>query len=306
MSSDNGEKMKVDLNLFVVFEAIYCQGNITRAANALNLSQPAVSHSLSKLRANFDDALFIRQGNEMRPTPVANNVIADVREALQQLNVCLAQSKQFEPLVSRKKFNISLHGGLEALFLPPLMQQIKKEAPFINLQSSRRVNRNELESKLASGDIDLAIDTLLPVSNNILHTQLDQNKLVVVARKNHPLARSTLNLASYLAHDHVLVSSRIVGVSIEDFELGRLGLQRKIGLRCQHTFSACQVIAHNDMLLTLTEASAQMYSQILDLVVFPLPVTLHDIDVHLYWHSNVELDLANKWLRNTIIQSTST
>lgn len=302
----NGESMKVDLNLFVVFEAIYCEGNITKAASALNLSQPAVSHSLSKLRHNFDDALFIRQGNQMRPTPVANNVIADVREALQQLKVCLAQSRQFEPLVSRNNFNVSLHGALEASYLPPLMQRIRKEAPLINLQSSRRVNRHELENKLASGDIDLAIDTLLPVSDNILHTQLDQSKLVVLARENHPIVKSTLDLATYLAQEHVLVSSRTVGLSIEDFELGRLGLQRKIGLRCQHAFSACQVIADNNMLLTLTETTAQMYSQLLDLKVFSLPVNLHDIDVHLYWHSNVDFDPANKWLRNQIIQTTST
>ncbi|MGB2742771.1 MAG: LysR family transcriptional regulator [Cognaticolwellia sp.] len=297
--------MKVDLNLFVVFEAIYCEGNITKAASSLNLSQPAVSHSLSKLRHNFDDALFIRQGNEMRPTPVANNVIADVREALQQLKVCLAQSRQFEPLVSRNNFNISLHGGLEASYLPPLMKRIKKEAPLIHLQSSRRVNRNELETKLASGDIDLAIDALVPVSDNILHTQLDHNKLMVLARKNHPAIKSTLDLDTYLAQDHVLVSSRTVGLSVEDFELGRLGLQRKIGLRCQHAFSACQVIADNDMLLTLTETTAKMYSQVLDLVAFPLPVSLHDIDVHLYWHTNVDFDPANKWLRNQIIQTTS-
>jgi len=297
--------MKVDLNLFVVFEAIYCEGNITKAASALNLSQPAVSHSLSKLRNHFDDPLFVRQGNEMRPSAVANNVIADVREALRQLQICLAQSKQFEPQTSRKHFTISLHGSLEAFYLPPLMQRINKEAPLVNIQSSRRVNRTELENKLASGDFDLAIDILLPVSDNILHTQLEKNKLVVIARKNHPEIKSTLDLDLYIAQDHVLVSSRSVGTSVEDFELGRLGLQRKVGLRCQHTFSACSVIAGNNMLLTATETIAKMYAQLFDLVIYPLPVDLPDIDVHLYWHTNLDFEPANKWLRNKIIQTTS-
>lgn len=301
----NWGHMKIDLNLFVVFEAIYCEGNITKAASALNLSQPAVSHSLSKLRDYFDDALFVRQGNEMRPTPVANNVVADVREALQQLQVCLAQSKQFEPQTSRKNYTISLHGALEASYLPPLMQKIKSEAPLVNIQSSRRVNRNELENKLASGDIDLAIDTLLPVSNNILHTQIEKNKLVVVARKDHPAIKTAIDLPLYLAQDHVLVSSRSVGTSVEDFELARLGLQRKIGLRCQHTFSACSVISGNNMLLTTTETTAKMYAKLLNLVIYPLPVDLPEIDVHLYWHNNLDLEPANKWLRNKIIQTTS-
>ncbi len=297
--------MKVDLNLFVVFEAIYCEGNITKAASALNLSQPAVSHSLSKLRDHFDDPLFIRQGNEMRPTSVANNVVADVREALHQLQVCLAQSRQFDPSVSRNNFNISLHGALEASYLPPLMQKVKKEAPLINLQSSRRVNRSELENKLASGDIDLAVDTLLPVSENILHTQVGQSKFVVLARKDHSTIKAKLTLEKYLAQDHVLVSSRTTGPSVEDFELARLGLQRKIGLRCQHGFSACRVVADNDMLLTLTETTAKMYSDMFNLTIFPLPVEIHDIDMHLYWHTNVDFDPANKWLRNQIILATA-
>ncbi|MFT4926856.1 MAG: DNA-binding transcriptional LysR family regulator [Phenylobacterium sp.] len=297
--------MKIDLNLFVVFEAIYCEGNITKAASALNLSQPAVSHSLSKLRDHFDDRLFIRRGNEMRPTAVANNVVADVREALHQLHVSLAQSRQFEPLTSRKNFIVSLHSALEAAYLPPLMQQLDKEAPLIKLQSSRRVKRSELENKLASGDIDLAIDTLLPVSDNIRHTQLEQNKLVVVARKNHPDIQSALDVDNYLAQTHVLVSSRSAGPGIEDFELARLGLQRKIGLRCQHAFSACRVISGNNMLLTLAESTAKMYAGLLDLAIYPLPVDLPDIDVHLYWHVNVDVDAANQWLRNKVLVTAS-
>ncbi|MFT5162926.1 MAG: DNA-binding transcriptional LysR family regulator [Alteromonadaceae bacterium] len=297
--------MKVDLNLFVVFEAIYCEGNITKAASSLNLSQPAVSHSLSKLRAHFDDPLFIRQGNQMRPTAVANNVVADVREALHQLQVCLAQSRQFEPRTSRKNFIISLHGGLEASYLPSLMQRLTKEAPLVKLQSSRRVRRSELENKLASGDIDLAIDTLIPVSDNILHTQIEQNKLVVVARKNHPDIQSTLDLDTYLKLEHVLVSSRSSGPSIEDFELARLGLQRNTGLRCQQAFSACRVITTNNMLLTLAETTAKLYAELLDLVIYPLPVDLPAIDVHLYWHINVDVDPANKWLRNKVILTAS-
>lgn len=296
--------MKVDLNLFIVFEAIYCEGNITKAASALNLSQPAVSHSLSKLRENFNDPLFIRKGNEMRPTSVANNVITDVREALQQLKTCVAQSRQFEPSASRKHFNISLHSALEPFYLPPVMKRLKVEAPHVHLQSSRRVKRSELENKLASGDIDLAIDTLVPVSENIHHIQLEQSKMMVVARKDHPNVKHSLDLNSYLANTHILVSSRTVGQSIEDFELGRLGLQRQIGLRCQHAFSACRVVAESDMLVTLTDKTAKMYCQALDLQAFELPVQLHGIDVHLYWHTHVNIDPANTWLRQLIMQAT--
>ncbi len=296
--------MKIDLNLFTVFDAIYCEGNITKAATVLNLSQPAVSHALAKLRTHFDDPLFTRQGNQMRPTAVAKNVIADVREALHQLQVSLIQSRQFEPSTSRKHCTISLHGALEASYLPRLMSQLSTESPHINL-TCNRVRRNELENKLASGDIDLAIDILLPVGENILHSQIAQDPLVVVARHHHPALTNGLNLPDYLNMNHVLVSSRTAGPGIEDFELGRLGLQRKVGLRCQHLFSACRVIAGNDMLLTLPQTAANMFSQLLDITIFPLPVELPSIDIHLYWHMNVDKEPANKWLRDKVLLAAS-
>lgn len=297
--------MKIDLNLFVVFEAIYCEGNITKAASALNLSQPAVSHSLSKLRDHFDDPLFVRQGNEMRPTAVANNVVADVRDALRQLHVCLALSRQFEPLTSRKKFKLSLHGALEAAYLPPLVQRLTKEAPGIILQSSRRVNRSDLENRLASGDIDLAIDMLLPVNDNVLHTQIEYDELAIIARKNHSTLKAKLDLTQYMDQKHILVSTRSSGPSLEDFELARLGFQRTIGLRCQHAFSACRVIADSDMLLTLPKRAAHMYSQFFDMTIYPLPIDLPRFDAHLYWHVNVDKDPANKWLRNKMLMAVS-
>ncbi len=295
--------MKIDLNLFVVFDTIYREGNITKAALALNLSQPAVSHALSKLRQHFDDALFVRQGNEMCPTSVAKNVIADIRNALQQLNICLSESTQFSPSTTNKRITLSLLSSLETTYLPELMQVLVAQAPSMHVVSHRRVRRNELQNKLASGDIDLAVDTLLPVSSQIMHQQIQQDQMVVVARKDHPAIDKTLNLACYLSQQHVLVSSRSAGTGLEDFELSRLGLQRNIALRCQHAFSACRIIASNDMLLTLSKTTAIMYSDIMDITIYPLPVELPAIDVHLYWHINADKDPANKWLRNTIIDT---
>lgn len=294
--------MKIDLNLFVVFEAIYCEGNISKAASALNLSQPAVSHSLAKLRDHFDDKLFIRQGNQMRPTALAKNVIGDVREALHQLQTSLYQSQNFEPSTSRKVCTLSMHSSLEASYLPHFATQLMTESPHMNF-TSKRVRRSELENKLASGDIDVAIDILLPVSNNVKHQQLTKDKLVIVARKNHPIFTGKLDLQRYLSQTHVVASARTSGPSIEDFELGRLGVQRKVGLRCQHLMSACRVIINNDMLLTLPENSAKMYRALLPIGIAPMPIDLPPLDVHLYWHSNVDKDPANTWLRNKILLS---
>lgn len=294
--------MKIDLNLFTVFDAIYREGNITAAAKVLNLSQPAVSHALARLRDNFSDPLFIRQGNKMQPTAVAKNVIGDVQEALHQLQVTLAQSKQFDAKRSKKHCAISLHSSLEALYIPLLMERLTKQAPKMTLACTR-VKRAELENKLASGDLDLALDVLLPVSDAIKHVRMTQDELVVVSQKKSRPEKKPLNLESYLAHNHVLVSSRFSGQGIEDFELGRLGLQRKVALRCQHFFSACRIVANNNMLLTLPKTAAIMFSKVLPLDVHTLPVVLPNIDIHLYWHEYVDKEPANQWLRNKILMS---
>jgi len=294
--------MKVDLNLFTVFDAIYREGNITSAAKSLNLSQPAVSHALSRLRENFNDPLFIRHGNKMLPTILSKNIIDDVQEALNQLQVTLVKSQQFDPQISKKNCALSFHSSLEALYLPSLMKRLSLQAPNMSLTCTR-VRRTELEKKLGNGDIDLAIDILLSVSNNIKHTQLSQDELVVIAAKNHPKLRKSLDLETYLDLNHILVSSRFSGLGIEDFELGRLGLQRKVGLRCQHFFSACRVVAKNDMLLTLPKAVATIFNDVLPINIYTLPVELPVIDVHLYWHENVDKDPTNKWLRNKILMT---
>lgn len=294
--------MKVDLNLFTLFDVIYREGNLTKAATALNLSQPAVSHALARLRVHFGDDLFVRQGKLMRPTPVAKNVIADVREALHQLQVTLIQAKQFDPSSSKKQCTLSLHGTLESAYLPCLMSRLLIEAPKMTLTSTR-IQRHELTSKLASGELDLAIDVLIPVDENIKHTQLEQDELVVVVAKRHAEISSQLSLTRYLEQNHILVSSRASGSGFEDFELGRLGLQRKVALRCQNYFSACRVVEDSDMLLTMPKTAALMFSKTLAIAIYPLPVTLPAIDIHLYWHSNVDKEPANKWLRNKVLMA---
>jgi len=299
--------MRIDLNLFVVFDTIYTEGNLTKAANVLNITQPAVSHALAKLRDHFDDPLFVRQGNKMLPTAIAKNVIADVRVALRQLQVALQQSRQFDPSSAKKRYSLSLHDSLEAAYLPYLMSHIDKEAPQVDLTSTR-VRRSDLENKLASGDVDLAIDILLPVTENVCHTQIRKDRLVVVAANHHSTLRHSnknrqLDIETYLLQKHILVSSRSSGPGLEDFELGRLGLQRRVGLRCQHFFSACRVVENSNMLLTMPESAAKMFSKQLKISIYELPVELPSIDVHLYWHLNVDKDPANRWLRNKILMA---
>ena len=297
---------QVDLNLFVVLEAIYREGNITRAGQQLNLTQPAISHALKRLRDLLQDPLFVRQGAHMVPTPFTRNMIDQVRQALQILETNLTESRNFAPEHTRRNFNLSLWEYSEALILPSLLRRLKDASPGMSITTSR-IKRRDLETELASGSVDLAIEIPMTVSDRIRHKWLLNEAFVVVARPGHPALKNTdtLDLDTYLAQRHIQVSSRRQGPSLIDIELSRRGHRRQVFLRSQHNHTACLVVSNTDMLLTLPERHAQllnisstdagpMYR------VYPFPLPAPRLEAHLYWHESVENDPANRWLREEI------
>jgi len=293
---------RVDLNLFIVFEAIYTEGTVTRASAQLNLTQPAISHALNRLRSMFDDPLFVRQGNGMVSTPLARSIIEPVRQALRVLEMTLTENGKFDPSQASKQFNLALRDVLESTVLPPLLESITRQAPEINL-AAIQVERRELVSELAAGTLDVAIDMLLPLPPEIRRQQIYRDNTVVLVRKDHPVVKGALNLDAYLQAEHILASSRRKGMGLEDFELSRLGLQRRIRLRCQHYFAACRVVSQTDLLLTMPLAYARIVNQQYNNQILPIPLAMPSWDVYLYWHQNLENDPANRWLREQVMQA---
>ncbi|MDI9246082.1 LysR family transcriptional regulator [Marinobacter sp. CHS3-4] len=289
---------RLDLNLLHVFDTIYREGSLTRAAKALHLTQPAVSHSLSRLREHFDDPLFSRQGNQMVPTPLARRFLESMRPGLTQIQSSVNQFHAFDPASQRKTYSLALRDILESTFLPQLMQRLEGY-PELEI-SSQRIPRRDMETQLAAGKLDFAVDVLLPVSNQTAHERLRRDRLVVLARSGHPLAQGPMTMDGYLEAKHVLVSSRTEGPGIEDFELSRLGVQREIRLRCQHYYAACRVVEASDLLLTMPEIYARIIAERADISILTPPVDLPDIDVHLYWHKAYEKEPALIWFRDQL------
>jgi DNA-binding transcriptional LysR family regulator len=292
---------KLDLNLFPVFDAIYRDGSLTLAARQLNLSQPAVSHALARLREHLGDPLFVRNGRRMQPTPYASSLAVVVQQALATLQGGLSeQHASFAPALSDKVFNIGLPDILESLTLPGLMAQLREHAPGVSVNSVR-IERQHIAESLKQGKVDLVVDIALPVDAQTMHSRLILDKLVVVARADHPaIAHKGIHLHAYLAASHVLVSQRQTGMGLEDFELSRLGLRRQIGLRCRHYFAACRVVSQTDMLLTMPEQYARIANRHFDNRLCNFPVTPPQLDAHLYWHSSVDQDPTNLWLRQQV------
>lgn len=294
----------IDLNLFVVLEAIFTEGGVTRASEKLHLTQPAVSHALARLRDLFGDPLFVRRGQAMIPTPLARNVIEPVRRSLRLLATALDETGHFDPASTQKRFTIGVRDVLEATALPRLVERVSDGAPGIDV-AAVRVERRDLESALAAGTVDAAIDVLLPASPNLRQQTIAVDRLIVVARDGHPEVRGTLDLAAYLRAHHVLVTSRRRGSGAEDVELAKLGLQRRVRVRCQSYFAACRVVAETDLLLTMPERYAHVLERGTSNQILPIPIEAAPITLHLYWHAAVDGDPANRWLRARLVEAFS-
>lgn len=294
---------RIDLNLLVVLEAIYTEGSVTKAAERLHLSQSAISHALSRLRDLLDDPLFERQGLRMMPTPLTRRVIDPLRESLTRIGAMLNDAQIFDPTAAKRRYFVGFRDLQELVAIPPVMRAMSVDAPNVTL-STVRVERRRMESELASGSLDLAVDMLLPVSERVMYAQLRTDAVVVIARADHPAVKEgRLDIDGYLAQGHVLVTSRRTGGGFEDVELQRLGLQRRVALRCQSHLAACHAVSETDMLLTMVESHAELINKQLGNQILPFPVSLPPQDTYLYWHASMNSDPANEWLRTLMLRS---
>jgi len=286
---------KIDLNLFIVFDVIYRERNLTKAAESLHITQPAVSNSLSRLRAAFDDRLFVRQSGNMVPTPLAENIIDRVRAALAHLESSVTEHDDFTPSTSNKKFLFAMNDTSESYLLPLLMSYLQENAPKMSVESYA-VPRHELAREFAAGQLDFALDVPLVNEPQLTNESLTQDRFVCVARHNHPKLGNSLSLEQYLELPHIHISSRRKGQGYIDLHLNRMGLHRNILLRVQHSRAAPPIAARTDMLLTIPETLAKEH----DLQIFDLPFELPSLDWHLYWPTNYSQDKAHRWMRQVI------
>ncbi|MDU9392387.1 LysR family transcriptional regulator [Pseudomonas japonica] len=289
---------KVDLNLFIVFDAIYTEANLTRAGQIVGITQPAVSNALARLRETFNDPLFVRTAQGMVPTPMAQNIIGPVRNALSLLRVSVQESRIFNPLQANKTFRISMTDLTEAVILPPLFQRLRRLAPAVVIESFL-CKRRETTKELAAGRLDFAVDAPLNTDPQVRHVKLIQDRFVCALRQGHPLAKDRISLDEYMGLTHIHISSRRNGLGYVDLALGKMGLQRRIALRSQHYLMASQVMQQTDMVMTVPERFARRHN----LNYVSLPVNdVPPLETHLYWHESTDQDPANRWMREQMIE----
>ncbi|QSQ23646.1 LysR family transcriptional regulator [Pyxidicoccus parkwayensis] len=292
---DSARLARLDLNLFRVFDVVLRERNLTRAAEVLFLSQSAVSHALARLRDQLGEPLFVREGRGVAPTPFAERLAPDIRDALALLDGAVHHTRGFEPKRDVGNVIIAMTDLLEPSVLPHLVERLRRSAPEARV-TSIRLDRPRLERDLASGRLDLSIDVEQPTSADLRHAPLLRDTFCVVSRR-----RRRLDVAAYMAAKHVAVSSRRTGLAVEDLVLSRLGYQRDVTVRCRHYESAFHIVSGSDQLLTLARRRAEALRTMLGNHLLPMPLSLPPLELHLYWHRQADSEPRNKWLRSELL-----
>ena len=290
---------ETDLNLFIAFDVIYTEKNLTKAGQVLGITQPAVSNALSRLRELFGDDLFIRTSKGMIPTPVANQIIKDVRSALSLIQKTISETEKFDPSLAEMTFKISIGDSSEYRLLPLLIKELAEIAPKIKVETYL-TPRKEAPRELASGTIDFSIDPPVHSDPHLRHEKIYEEDYVMIVRKDHPiLSLKEITIEDYLKLSHIHISNRKTGLGHVDMALYRLGLSRDISLRAQHFLVAPYIVEQSDLAITTTKGFAVDR----DLAWRELPFEIEPLILHLYWHEAKDSDPSTKWMKDLMLKT---
>ena len=300
----------LDLNLLRVFDAVMAERNLTRAADQLAMTQPAVSNALRRLRESVGEPLFTRSAYGVKPTARAEALWPVVQQALDSLRAELAP-EAYNPQTQEHAFLMAMADATSALLLPPLLRELQRLQALATVRVVPLATRDPSDT-LERGQADMAIGhfpdlvarlertRLAGEPPTLLHERLYRSEYVCVMRRHHPLAQEPLTLDAYCAAEHLLVSFSGRGQGLVDDALAALGRSRRLVLTVNQFFTAGQVVAQTDLLTVLPRTFLSVTGVTEDLAVRELPVPLAPLQVHLLWHRRHERRPAQVWMRSLL------
>jgi DNA-binding transcriptional LysR family regulator len=295
------ELKDIDLNLLVIFNQILIERRVSKVAENLGLSQPAVSNALARLRKLTDDTLFHRTTRGMEPTPYAQQLAEPVSHALGIIHSAVNRKAFFDPPTAKRSFTVGMTDIGEIYFLPALMEALAKEAPGVTISTVRN-NTVNLRDEMEAGRVHLAIGLLPQLKAGFFQRRLFKQRYVCLFRKGHHLDKRKVSLAEFSSADHVLVVSEGTGHGKVDELLERRRVPRKVLLTVPHFVAVGHILHQSNMVATVPERLAQALVTPFDLVYVKHPATLPEIAINLFWHAKFHRDPANEWLRRLIIR----
>jgi DNA-binding transcriptional LysR family regulator len=291
----------LDLNLLVTMLALLEECHVSRAGQRLGLTQPAMSNALSRLRQLFNDELLVRTPQGMRLTPRAMELATPLRAALDQLEQVLGGESGFDPLSSRRTFTLAMADYTSLVVLPRLKRILAQRAPHIDLVVRNSIRRQGL-TLVDRGEADLAIGMLPEPPPHLRSQVLYHDRLVCMARHDHPALARPLDLEAYIILPHVLVRGANEPESAVDRLLERLGHKRRIEVVLPNFLVLPLLLAGTDLVATEPERLALRYSQVLPLAMQAPPFAGPDIHISQAWHNRSDRDPALRWLRERVAE----
>ena len=301
MNVDRMDLKDIDLNLLVVFNQLLVEHRVSKVAEKLGLSQPAVSNALARLRKLTDDALFLRTTRGMEPTPFAQQLAEPIAYALGMIHSAVNQKTSFEPATARRAFTVGMTDIGEIYFLPTLMEELARVAPGVTMSTVRNTAVN-LRDEMEAGHIDLAIGLLPQLKAGFFQRRLFRQRYVCMFRKGHRLDKRKLSLGEFSSANHVVVVSEGTGHGKVDELLERSGVSRNVLLTVPHFVAVGHILHHSDMVATVPERLAQTLVGPFDLTYVSHPATLPEIAINMFWHAKYHKDPANEWLRGLVFR----
>lgn len=294
---------QINLNLLILFDALYRHRSVSIAANEICLSQSAFSHGLSRLRERMDDELFVRINNVMQPTPLAIELATNITPALNQIHHGLNNSLVFDPKTSEIELNFAGTDYTQFSLLPKLVGRISELAP--NIRCNVFPSEDKMPArKLISGELDFVLGFSHEVerSSTIDHLTWLQDNYCTIARKNHPQLNDGFTLDKFLQLSHVLISPWGEKLGVVDHQLRALGLSRHIALQLPSILAAPYTVLHSDLILTLPRLVASHMADIIEIDIYSPPISIPDYQLNIYSHKLNASKASHRWLSELINQ----
>ncbi|MES2911186.1 MAG: LysR family transcriptional regulator [Pseudomonadota bacterium] len=289
----------VDLNLFLIFQAIYVTRSVTLAGDRLGMTQSATSNALKRLRDRFSDPLFVRTTEGMTPTPLAERLVTPIEAGLTQFSQAFNQGCHFDAQTSDRLFRIAINDIGQMVMMPRLLSAAKRLAPHVRFETVD-CQMTDARSSMVHGQLDLAVGSWHGMGQTFYQQRLFEETFVVLMSGSNPLARGELSLEAYMKAHHI--AYRPSGETETGLErtLGRASVngKRHVVFSAAHSLGLSAIVASSDLLLT---SPSMLVRSLMEgragLELRPLPLAVSPLVIRQQWHERIHLDGGNRWLR---------
>lgn len=301
MTMSQVDLSKIDLNLLVALDVLLEERHVTKSAERLGLSQPAMSRTLSRLRSVFDDPLIVRVAKGYAPTSRAEQLSGPLKAALSEIRGVFAES-EFNPATAVNTFRLSTLDYSELVVFPELISRIRTAAPLVQMEVLQRSIFSTDE--IIDGSTDISIGLMPgPLPKHCMVQKLLEDDYACVMHKNHPIANEVLTIENYLRFPHSIIHTGKSPGSYIDDALAQLGHTRRIVKRSPHFIASLFSIGKSDLLQTVPRRLATPLLAPADLVLHDLPFSLKPMVLSQIWHARNTNNPQHQWLREQVYEA---